>query len=85
MDGLSEKEKENDANYAKNAKSGALAGEKKSVKVEPSTASILSMLVLLSRFISQAQKSLLTAHSHPALYLYLKEREAAIRECQGTT
>ena len=29
MDGLSEKEKENDANYAKHAKSGALADEPK--------------------------------------------------------
>ena len=29
MDGLNEKEKENDANYAKHAKSGALADLKK--------------------------------------------------------
>ena len=29
MDGLSGKEKEKDANYAKHAKSGALAGENK--------------------------------------------------------
>ena len=41
MDRLNEKEKENDANYAKHAKSGALADFEKSLKIGLGTASIM--------------------------------------------
>ena len=60
MGGLSEKEKENDANYAKHAKSGALAGENESLQVEPSTASILRYYFFVEQIYLSSSKA--TAH-----------------------